>query len=143
MDGDIEELSHDTELMKKMKQFHDATMKIEDTIKLATNPDTYENLSNADKIKYNLLMSYTLNSLFWMYLRGEGEDPTKHRIKSENERLKKSMIRAKQINDKNTLMPRVNKDAAKRFVRNGLWEPKDKKKRKVDTVQNESDSVKP
>lgn len=38
------------------------------------------------------------------------------------------MTRAKQINDKNTFMPRVNKDAAQRFVRNGLWEMKNKKK---------------
>lgn len=34
------------------------------------------------------------------------------------------MERAKQINDKNTLMPRVDKNAAQRFIRNSLWEPK-------------------
>lgn len=53
-----------------------------------------------------------------------GIDPTKHQIKNENDRLKKSMERAKQINDKNTLMPRVDKNAAQRFIRNSLWEPK-------------------
>ena len=54
-----------------------------------------------------------------------GIDPAKHRIKSENDRLKKAMVRAKEINDRNTKMPRLNKEAAKRFVRNGLWEPQE------------------
>ncbi|XP_015431346.1 PREDICTED: nuclear nucleic acid-binding protein C1D-like [Dufourea novaeangliae] len=143
MDADFEELSHDTELIAKMQQFHNATLKIEDTIKLATNTETYEKLSNPDKIKYNLLMSYSLNSMFWMYLRAEGIDPLKHSIKSENVRLKKTMTRAKQIEERNTLMPRVNKDAAQRFVRNGLWDVRNRK-RKHDEVEdkNESNSTK-
>ena len=35
------------------------------------------------------------------------------------------MARAKEANDRNTKMPRINKDAAQRFVRSGLWEPRD------------------
>ncbi|XP_054014716.1 nuclear nucleic acid-binding protein C1D-like [Hylaeus anthracinus] len=132
MDADFEELSHDTELIAKVKQFRDATLKIEETIKLATDPDLYEKLSNADKVKHDLLISYSINSLFWMYLRVEGIDPTKHRIKSENDRLKKSMTRAKQIEDRNTLMPRINKDAAQKFVRNGLWDARNNKQKYKD-----------
>ncbi|XP_076661495.1 nuclear nucleic acid-binding protein C1D [Halictus rubicundus] len=139
MDFDFEELSHDTELIAKVKQFHDATLKIEDTIKLVTNAETYENLSNADKIKYNLLMSYSLNSMFWMYLRAEGIDPSKHKIKSENDRLKKSMMRAKQIEERNTLMPRINKDVAQRFVRNGLFDVKNNK-RKYNEIEDKTES---
>lgn len=73
MDMDFEELSHDPDLIAKIKQFRDATVRIEDTIKFATDLDVYEKLSNADKIKYDLLMSYSLNSMFWMYLRAEGK----------------------------------------------------------------------
>ncbi|CAL7943632.1 unnamed protein product [Xylocopa violacea] len=127
MSEEFEELSRDTDIIAKMKQFRDATLKIEDTIKLATDPTLYEKLSNTDKIEYNFLMSYYLNSMFWMYLHTEGIDPMKHRIKLENDRLKKCMTRAKQINDRNTLMPRINKNAAQRFVRSGLWEMKNKK----------------
>ncbi|XP_053980302.1 nuclear nucleic acid-binding protein C1D-like [Hylaeus volcanicus] len=132
MDADFEELSHDTELIAKVKQFRDATLKIEETIKLATDPDVYEKLSNADKVKHDLLISYSINSLFWMYLRAEGIDPTKHRIKSENDRLKKSMTRAKQIEDRNTLMPRINKDVAQKFVRNGLWDARNNQQKYKD-----------
>ncbi|XP_076753125.1 nuclear nucleic acid-binding protein C1D [Xylocopa sonorina] len=128
MSEEFGELSRDTAIVAKIKQFRDATLKIEDTIKLATDPALYEKLSNTDKIEYNLLMSYYLNSMFWMYLHTEGIDPAKHRIKLENDRLKKCMARAKQINDRNTLMPRINKNAAQRFVRSGLWEMKNKKK---------------
>ncbi|KOC63959.1 Nuclear nucleic acid-binding protein C1D [Habropoda laboriosa] len=126
MDPDFEELSHDTEIIAKIKQLRDVTLRIEDTMKLATHPEIYEKLSNTDKIQYNLLMSYCLNSMFWMYLRTEGIDPTKHRIKMENDRLKKCMTHAKQINDRNLPIRRLNKDAAQRFIRNGLWEMKNK-----------------
>ncbi|KAF7387280.1 hypothetical protein HZH68_012957 [Vespula germanica] len=124
MDADFEDLSHNVELISRLKQLYQATLRFEDRIDLANDPAIYDKLSNSDKIKYNLLMSYSLNSMFWMYLRTEGIDPTKHQIKNENDRLKKSMERAKQINDKNTLMPRVDKNAAQRFIRNSLWEPK-------------------
>lgn len=33
------------------------------------------------------------------------------------------MARAKQIHDRNTIMPRLDKGAAGRFVRNSLWVP--------------------
>lgn len=73
MDADFEELSHDIDLIAKIKQYRDATTKIQDTIKYAANPAIYEKLSDTDKIQYNLLMSYCLNSVFWMYLRAEGK----------------------------------------------------------------------
>ncbi|XP_012529177.1 nuclear nucleic acid-binding protein C1D [Monomorium pharaonis] len=135
MDADFEELSHDVNLIERLKQFSEAAFKIQDMVELANNPSLFDKFSNTDKIKYNLLLSYSLNSLFWMYLRAEGIDPSNHRIRSENERLKKAMVRAKQISDKNTLMPRVNKGAAKRFVRNSLWELDCSKAKKHKTTE--------
>lgn len=126
MDAKFEELSHDTNIIARLKQFSEAAFKIQDMVELVSDPSLFDKLSNTEKIKYNLLLSYSLNTLFWMYLRSEGIDPSKHRIKLENERLKRAMVRAKQISDKNTLMPRINKDAAKRFMRNSLWELKQK-----------------
>ncbi|EZA52027.1 hypothetical protein DMN91_009667 [Ooceraea biroi] len=135
MNADFEELSHDANVIAKLQQFHEAAFKIQDMIELVNNPQLYDKLSNADKIKYNLLLSYSLNSIFWMYLRAEGVDPSNHRIRAENERLKKAMIRAKQISDRITLMPRVDKNAAKRFVRNGLWDPKQKKHKGEEKIE--------
>ncbi|XP_011302487.1 nuclear nucleic acid-binding protein C1D [Fopius arisanus] len=129
MDPDFEELSNDTDLIARIKQFRDARERIGDTLQLAADEKFYESLSNEDKIKFNLLMSFGLNSLFWMYLRLEDVDPATHEIKNENVRLKKAMIRAQEIKDKKTKMPRLNRDAAQRFVRSGLWDPKNRAKR--------------
>ncbi|XP_011694907.1 PREDICTED: nuclear nucleic acid-binding protein C1D [Wasmannia auropunctata] len=142
MDANFDELSHDTNIIAKLKQFSEAAFKIQDMVEVISDPSLFDKLSNTDKIKYNLLLSYSLNSLFWMYLRAEGIDPSNHRIRLENERLKKAMVRAKQINDKNTLMPRINKDAAKRFMRNSLWELNKKKhksmKKEIDKSEESS-----
>lgn len=165
MSVDLGELSHDTNLVNRMQQFSDAAFRIQDMVEVVNNPALYDKLSRPDKIKYNLLLSFSLNSLFWMYLRAEGKyiktkkfqnllrkfklliftvelflstigiDPSKHPIKSQNERLKKAMMRAKQIEDRNALMPHINKEAAKRFVRSGLWEPKQKRFKKDNEKQ--------
>lgn len=55
-----------------------------------------------------------------------GIDPSTHKIKAENERLKQSMARSQRIKDRKTIMPRLDKKAARRFVRNGLWTAADK-----------------
>ncbi|KAH0945358.1 hypothetical protein HN011_005389 [Eciton burchellii] len=132
MNADSKEELNNTEFDMKLQQFHEAAFKIQDMIKLVNNPELYDKLSNADKIKYNFLLSYSLNSIFWMYLRAEGVDSSNHRIRAESERLKKAMLQAKQIGERNSLMPRINKDAAKRFVRNGLWEPKQKRHKSIE-----------
>lgn len=72
MNADFEELSHDTNVIAKLQQFHEAAFKIQDMVELVNNPELFDKLSNTDKIKYNLLLSYSLNSIFWMYLRAEG-----------------------------------------------------------------------
>lgn len=72
MDTDFEELSHDENLIARLKQFSEAAFKIKDMVELISDPSLFDKLSNVDKIKYNLLLSYSLNSLFWMYLRAEG-----------------------------------------------------------------------
>lgn len=141
MDPDFEELSHDTAIIARLQQFSHAAFKVQDVVETFSDPSLYEKLSNVNKIKYNLLLSYSFNSLFWMYLRAKGIDPSKHRIRLENERLKKAMMRAKQINDRNTLMPRINKEAAKRFVKNSLWELKQKKVDAEKETEKSEDSL--
>ncbi|KAF7997318.1 hypothetical protein HCN44_005595 [Aphidius gifuensis] len=111
----------DANVMEPLKSARD---KIDELIKLSADPAFYEELSNTDKIKFNLLMSFSLNGLYWMYLRADGKDPNTNQIKSENERLKKAIGRSQEIKDRKTKMPRIDQDVAKRFIRSGLWEPK-------------------
>lgn len=72
MDANFDELSHDANIIARLKQLSEAAFKIQDTVELVSDPSLLDKLSNADKIRYNLLLSYSLNSLFWMYLRAEG-----------------------------------------------------------------------
>jgi len=72
MNADSKKELNNMEFDMKLEQFHETASKIQDMIKLVNNPELYDKLSNADKIKYNFLLSYSLNSIFWMYLRAEG-----------------------------------------------------------------------
>lgn len=72
METDFGELAHDAELVTKIENYRKSTNDINNILKLAKDPEFYEKLSNSEKLKYNLLMSYGLNTLFWMYLRLEG-----------------------------------------------------------------------
>ena len=78
MDINFEDLANDQEIIARLQQMDSSVDKIEDMLKLAKDPELYEKLSNTDKIKYNLLMSFSLNSLFWMYLRLEGRFKLSH-----------------------------------------------------------------
>lgn len=50
------------------------------------------------------------------------------------------MVRSQEIKDRKTKMPRIDKDAAKRFVRNGLWAPKNNNdSQSADNVQDEEE----
>ena len=74
------------------------------------------------KAKVELTKAYAINSLFWIYLKTKGVDPRDHPIKGEISRLKTYAERVKQIEDKQKAM-KLDKNAAKRFVRSALWEP--------------------
>ncbi|XP_058794505.1 nuclear nucleic acid-binding protein C1D-like [Phymastichus coffea] len=141
MELDFKELSNDEDMCSRLSKFAESVDQIQEVLKFAQNPEFYDQLTNAEKIKFNLLMSFTLNGLFWMYLRAEGIDPTKHQIKVENDRLKQSMARAKQIHDRNTIMPRLNKGVAERFIRNGLWTLKPRADDTYESTPNETNNI--
>lgn len=72
MDLDFKELSSDEDIVKRLTQFSKSIDEIKESLKFAEDPEFYDNLTNAEKIKFNHLMSFGLNGLFWMYLRAEG-----------------------------------------------------------------------
>ncbi|XP_051173376.1 nuclear nucleic acid-binding protein C1D-like [Leptopilina boulardi] len=123
MDINFEDLNKDQGIIDQLERINNSVNHIEDILKSVNDPEIYNELSKNDKIKYNLLMSFSLNSLIWMHLRLEGINPKRQRIMSENDRLKKAMFRAKEINNKKSKI-RLNKETAQRFIRSGLWQPR-------------------
>ncbi|XP_034943910.1 nuclear nucleic acid-binding protein C1D [Chelonus insularis] len=121
---DFAELSNDPNIINKLTQFYRGIDGIENILKICTDESLSDKLTNTEKIKLHTLLSFSLNSLFWMHLRAEGADPKGHDINGENDRLKRIMIRAQEISMSKKPTPKLDTNAAKRFIRSGLWEPK-------------------
>jgi len=134
------ELCQDRELIANIQNLDEKIISIESLFDSLLNAD-YNSMSMMDKIKHDLLIVFTLNSLYWMYLRLGGFDPTTHKIKSELDRIKTAMDRAKGAMAKPN-MPRVNKEAAGRFVGHALWIRDGKKKRMPDNLERQNKKLK-
>ncbi|XP_077287470.1 ribosomal RNA processing 47 [Arctopsyche grandis] len=74
----------------------------------------------------DLFLLYAINSLFWAKLKLEGQDPTTHPVKQHLQKVRELMQRKQAILDKRN-RPVLNKKVAERFIRSGLWQPKNKK----------------
>lgn len=46
------------------------------------------------------------------------------------------MLRARQLHERNTIMPRIDKGAAARFIKHGLWTPVPQPEEATDTSEN-------
>lgn len=124
MNYDFGELKNDTSFVSKVEASKEAIGKIEKTIQKAMELKT-DDLSQQEKLNLDIFLTYATNSLFFMYLRVNGDNLSTHPIKHELGRMKEAMERQKQIADK-SLRPRVNEEAAKRFVKSGLYDHKQK-----------------
>merc|ERR1711872_823140 len=67
------------------------------------------------------MVAYSINSLFWAYLSTQGINPKQHPIRNELKRIQEYMGKVKLAEEKRK-MARVDTHAAKRFVRNALWQ---------------------
>lgn len=72
MEDSFKEFANDVNIIRQLKNFNEAIGNIEKVLKMTENPTLYEKLTTEEKIKYNTLMSFNLNSLFWMHLRVQG-----------------------------------------------------------------------
>lgn len=122
-----EELLKDEELVANIQHLDHSIVDIETLLESRMGID-YNSLSVEEKIKHDLLIAFTLNSLYWVYLRLDGADPTSHNIKRELDRVKSTMDMAKGAMAKKNML-RVDKNAAERFIDHALWTPGDKKRR--------------
>lgn len=114
-----------SELKEQAQAFHKALKDVQDALRpllSKSQAEVAEQLSPLDKARLDLSLLYTLNSLYWIYLCTAGEDPKQHTVRRELERVKEYMNRAKQIADK-AKAPKVDAEAAQRFVRSSLWMP--------------------
>ncbi|XP_034480059.1 nuclear nucleic acid-binding protein C1D [Drosophila innubila] len=76
-------------------------------------------LSTDEQIKLDTYLAYANSTLFWMYLRLNGSDLSKHYILHDLRRAKEMLAREKEIND-SLAAPRLDIAASKRFIAAGM-----------------------
>ncbi|XP_065341571.1 nuclear nucleic acid-binding protein C1D [Cloeon dipterum] len=123
---DLSELNN-KELEKNVSTLGEKIDQVDELLSMLSSPefeDKYNNLDAANKAQIDLFKTYTINSLFWVYLKTKGKNATSHPVKNALGRVKEHLDKAKQLKDR-AAAPRLNQGVAKRFIRSGLWEPKD------------------
>ncbi|XP_061645294.1 nuclear nucleic acid-binding protein C1D [Phyllopteryx taeniolatus] len=121
------------EIDEQLKGFESSVSAVKnmlDTLLSMPKNELEKKLDPLDQAKLDLMSAYTLNSLFWTYLVTQGVNPREHGIKQELERIRTYMNRVKDITDKKKAA-RLDKGAAGRFLRNALYDPKEKASRKT------------
>lgn len=74
MDFDFGELKNDSNFTSKVQASNKAVSRIEKFIKDSAEMKIDE-LSPEDRVKYDLFLIYAVNSLYWMYLKIDGDNP--------------------------------------------------------------------
>ncbi|KAK4511721.1 Protein kish [Mucor velutinosus] len=110
--------------------------------------DVFSKLSVNQRYELEVLLSYSLNSLYYIYLRTQGSDPQKHEVVNELLRVQQYIQKLKKAQGKEAKPTmRVDKDAAARFIKNAINEgasenekaTADKKRKLEETVFISSD----
>jgi exosome complex protein LRP1 len=69
---DFGELKNDNDFIQKIRNFDGCLVDIEDSVQKITNFKGYDDLSIEDKVKYDIFLTYTVNSLYFLYLKLQG-----------------------------------------------------------------------
>ncbi|KAM3171112.1 hypothetical protein ACTXT7_017262 [Hymenolepis weldensis] len=95
-------------------------------------------LPKMQRVQTELSLAYTMNALFYVYLRCHGVDTSDHPIVGELQRLTVCLKRCQSIFNKQSTENQhahLDKEATKRFVKRALWQSAQAKpkRRKMDS----------
>lgn len=100
---EYDNLGEDEAIKNKLINFRQSIKKIENMLELVTKSEFYNELDLTGKVNHDLFMAYTLNTLYWLYLRSKNEDPTKNDVKNQLSRIKEYMVKRDQVSTQNSL----------------------------------------
>lgn len=137
-----DDLSQEKDLIEKLNYFKDQVKNLENVLKPFYESDIYSELTTEERIEYDVFLSFTLTSLYWMYVKTIGEDPFKHSVKGEVDRVQEYVAMYDKIKNRKKA-PRIDKDAAQRFIKRGVGKiPSPAGKRKVfDDISDEEEEL--
>uniref|UniRef100_A0A182WLK7 Nuclear nucleic acid-binding protein C1D n=1 Tax=Anopheles minimus TaxID=112268 RepID=A0A182WLK7_9DIPT len=85
--------------------------------------ENYANLTLEEKVRFDSLCAFCVNALFWMHEKLLGRPNTvMDDIKSDLDRVREAMKRLQRVHDNLTKRPHLDKPAAKRFIKAGLYD---------------------
>uniref|UniRef100_A0A2A4J4F8 Nuclear nucleic acid-binding protein C1D n=1 Tax=Heliothis virescens TaxID=7102 RepID=A0A2A4J4F8_HELVI len=117
------ELAKDKDFVNNCENLKENLMEVQKVLdELLPLKAQYDKLTLPAQIELDLFLAFTLNSLHWIHLRIQGIDPTKHPIKDELQRIKAVMLKWQEVKDREK-RPVVDVEAAKRFIKSGLYDP--------------------
>ncbi|PZC82163.1 nuclear nucleic acid-binding protein C1D [Helicoverpa armigera] len=125
MDWDLKygELAKDKDFVNNCESLKENLMEVQEVLdQLLPLKEHYDKMTLPSQIELDLFLAFTLNSLHWIHLRIQGIDPTKHPIKDELQRIKAVMLKWQEVKDREK-RPVVDVEAAKRFIKSGLYDP--------------------
>mmetsp|Transcript_2578 Transcript_2578/g.3270 ORF Transcript_2578/g.3270 Transcript_2578/m.3270 type:complete len:155 (-) Transcript_2578:1496-1960(-) len=98
------------EMEKKFARFNQALSSIENEVApFVSSPlgEIVPRLSSVENAKLSMAYSYSINALFYMYLKTQGVSPSDHPVKKDLERIKRYMA-------KTIAMDKTLKESAKK-----------------------------
>merc|ERR1712228_248716 len=112
-------------MVRKLEAFDNSLHNLETTLKPFLKIPVNDISDKVDdpllKARLDLMVAYSINSLFWAYLTTQGVNPKQHPIRNELKRVQEYMAKVKLAEEKKK-MARIDTHAAQRFVRNALWQ---------------------
>lgn len=72
---DYGELSNDEKFIKVVENFDKCLDQIDASLQAAVEVARYDEMSTSEKVKFDNYLAYTINSLYWMYVKLQGQDP--------------------------------------------------------------------
>uniref|UniRef100_A0A182MZL9 Nuclear nucleic acid-binding protein C1D n=1 Tax=Anopheles dirus TaxID=7168 RepID=A0A182MZL9_9DIPT len=138
-------LKQDLTFIRNSENLAQTIDQLKDTLaKVKKAYERYATLTREEKVRYDALCAFCVNSLFWMHATLVGSPAAiMNDIKSDLERVREAMKRLQMVHDSLTKRPRLDKQAAGRFVRAGLYDENEKqvdqkKKKKAGQVEDET-----
>ncbi|XP_075976700.1 ribosomal RNA processing 47 [Anticarsia gemmatalis] len=117
------ELSKDKEFVSNCESLKEGLQEVQQVLdQLLPLKEQYDKLTLPAQIELDLFLAFSMNCLQWINMRIEGVDPTKHPIKDDLQRIKVVMKKWQEIKDRDK-RPTVDVEAAKRFIKSGLYDP--------------------
>ncbi|RDD40729.1 Nuclear nucleic acid-binding protein C1D [Trichoplax sp. H2] len=121
------------ELINSVQELNSSIDKVDKILdQIITNQfaDNIDKLELLDQAKAYLVVTYAMNSLYWMYLNTQGISPKDHPVKQELDRIRTYMNKVQALYDKRKaknryalLAMKVDKKAAGLIIKSALKQP--------------------